>query len=94
MSKREKAKLIALKILSICWVAIMGFEAIYGDKLSSQFYGVSGVMFGAYFYMNLFVIKSEVMELFEPPYPIQGYMLGYLASIFLIIGLYYQVNWQ
>ncbi|HAK53312.1 MAG TPA: hypothetical protein DCM54_15630 [Gammaproteobacteria bacterium] len=94
MSKREKLKLLLLKFLSLCWVTWTAFTTIYGDRLSLQFYGASGVMCGAYFYMNLFFIKSEVMELFELPYPVKGQILAYLAGIFLLIGIYYQVNWQ
>ena len=94
MDDREKRKILLLKILFIVWTKYMVLEAIYGDRLSSQFSSAAGMMSGAYFYSNLYSVQSEVVELFEPPYPARGGGFAIICTFSMIASIYYQLNWQ
>jgi len=94
MDDREKCKILLLKILSVVWMAYMVLETIYAEKLSDQFLAAGGIMVGAYSYSNLYNVKSEVVELFEPPYPARGGGFAIICTFCLIATIYYQLNWQ
>ncbi|MDG2072094.1 MAG: hypothetical protein P8J55_10350 [Pseudomonadales bacterium] len=94
MDKREKRKILLLKILSVVWMAYMVWETIYAEKLSDQLSAAGGIMVGAYAYSNLYNVKPELMELFEPPYPTRGGGFVIICMLCFIAQIYYQLNWQ
>ncbi len=84
ISKVEKRKVIVSKTLLIllmtyCFVGLIADDT---STMSSNFIKVSGILCAIFGYINLINVKSELMELFEPPYEYTGY--EFLAAGFLL----------
>ena len=94
MDDQEKRKILLLKILSLVWIAAAVLDTVYAETLSYRFSSAGGILSGAYIYTNLYGIKSEVMELFEPPYPTKGNGLIIICTLCWVASIYYQLNWQ
>jgi len=84
MDPTEKRKILIGK----CFLSLLianGFFWLVSDKsstLSSDLIQVSGILCAIFGYINLINVKSELMELFEPPYEYTGY--EFLAAGFLL----------
>lgn len=94
MDTKEKVKLLVLKFISLAWIFTAMLEMIYEEDLSYKCAAATGLIPGVYLYFNLYFVKSEVMELFEPPYPTRGNGRVFIGTFFLITSIYYQLNWQ
>ena len=93
LSQREKTKLAVLKAICLVWTGACLLSMIFWDqKLSAQLLSASTSLAGPFFYMNFCNVKSEVMELFEPPYPLKGGGLAILSALFLVASIYLQWN--
>ena len=92
MHNREKLKLYLLK--AFCWVWTIGSLAnmiFWNQTTSSQLLSAGGVLTGAFFYINLCHVRSEVVELFEPPYPMKGLGVSIIVGICLAASIYFQI---
>ena len=81
MSTREKRKILIAKIIfglviasCLYWIATSTT-----DDLSADLMNMSAILTAVFGYINLINVKSELMELFEPPY-------SYNGSEFVFIG--------
>lgn len=91
MNRREKIKLVVLKLIFLAWTAICLLSMVFWDqKTSVQLETAGASLAGPFFYMNFCNVKSEVMELFEPPYPLKGGGLAIVSAMFLVTSIYLQ----
>ena len=90
MSRREKIKLAALKAASLGWTAACLLAIIFWKHTTSaQLSTAAASLAGPYFYLNFCNVQSEVMELFEPPYPLKGNGLGVVSICLEVAAIYY-----
>jgi len=83
MSSREKRKILAAKIV-LAILMVVSFSILISDSptsLSTDFFQLSGILSIFFAYTNLLHVKSELVELFEPPYIYVGYEFIVVALI-------------
>ena len=75
MSPREKRKVLAFKGALIILMATSFFIILSGASLSlsADLFQLSGILSIFFGYINVLHVKSELIELFEPPYFYVGY---------------------
>ncbi|HIG42961.1 MAG TPA: hypothetical protein EYQ14_20825 [Gammaproteobacteria bacterium] len=86
MSSGEKRKLLVAKCVLALMIASAFYMLIASDAttLSSDLFNVSWILSAFFGYLNLSRVKSELMELFEPPYIYVGYefvTIGMIVNI-------------
>lgn len=87
ISRKEKIKLAGAKLLCLAIVAFSLLALVfsdYGDSLASRFAFAGGALSAFAAYMNLFKVKSELVELFEPPYDFDGTGIAVLIVLFVL----------
>jgi hypothetical protein len=90
---RVKWKLIAAKAVSLLWVSGTLYELVFlSSKTSAKLIAASGCVAGIYVYTNLYQVRLEIRELFEPPYPCRGNGLSLICFICSVAAIYYQLN--
>ena len=93
MDVKEILKVRVLKWLCLAWVSYMLVLVTLVERdVSSEISAAGASMAGFYLYMNLFRVKSEVIELFEPPYPTVGNGLGFITFLCLVTSICLQIQ--
>ena len=90
LSPREKRKIFICKcvlgIIMAC--ALIPLVTDENSTLSSDLLDINGLLSAFFGYLNLLNIKSELIELFEPPYPFTGFEFIIIAFPCSIISLF------
>lgn len=90
MDRREKLKVTLLKLASFAWIAIAILAlVVWADSTSAVLTSAGAIVVGAFFYINLCTVRTEVAELFEPPYPLKGQGLGIIVAACLFASIYF-----
>jgi len=93
MDSRERLKIAALKLVSLCWIGLCLVSLVFHDtSLASKLNSAGGCTAGAFLYLNLFHVKSELMELFEPPYQYHGIGLIVISAAFTMASMWATVT--
>ena len=88
MSGAEKWKVEVLKLLGLGIIAYSAFKLVFFDfDIGRRLFETSGMCLGAFLYMNMFNVKSEVVELFQPPYKLTGLGLSLLGFVLCIASI-------
>lgn len=84
MSNRERAKLVLLKLGSIVFLVLCLLSlSIWDSSLASRLSSAGAAIGTIGFYANLFRVRLEVAELFEPPYDFNGLGAVWLGALFI-----------
>ena len=91
ISRKERVKLAVAKFSCLVLATYALYSIIFLQlDTSSKLHQAAGVLAALGFYINLFRVKSEVVEIFEPPYHFHGHGLGILCFCFMAAGFYYE----
>jgi hypothetical protein len=93
MTRRERIKLELIKTMSLAFVAWCLWSLVFHDlSVSSRLTYASGSLAFSVFYLNMLRVKSEVIELFEPPYNFKGLGMIWLGFVFSLMSTYYTLQ--
>ena len=90
-SKKERIKLLVAKAV-LAALMLSGFVILMSEPdLASDLFAISGILAATFGYINLYSVRSELIELFEPPYQYNGSEFLVAGLIFNLGGIYVQV---
>ncbi|HIG42963.1 MAG: hypothetical protein ABGY96_30285 [bacterium] len=89
MSAREKKKVLVSKCILALLMLLAFYWLIAGEAntLSSELVFIGGILAAIFGYINILTVKSELVELFEPPYT---YRAGEFAITAIILNV---ISW-
>ena len=92
MSDRERQKLVITKTLVFISVIYSLWQLVVSDGTPphSDYFNAAWILGAVFVYINLMTVRSELIEIFEPPVEFRGKEFAWASSAIFCAGLYFQ----